>query len=290
MNIDYRLLIEHLKNSIRFIFITTFLTASLGFVYLIFDTPKYEVSVIIAANETDNTVGFTEQGGLATLIGAKKSNTFIYELNETIFSLNVIKRLDERDNTLFKIFEYFYDEETNSYSQIINIDSILKKMKFWFYGINYKSSPNLFMLRDYLRGQVSIAMDEFSEFITVSSLTTNPEFTERMIKTLLIETDNAFKFADKSETNAKITYLYSELSKSSELNQTAAISNILQKELLKKSLIDSGDNYKFKTVRGFEKSEYPVYPNFTFILLLFSFFGFFGSLAYKILTFVIKSL
>ncbi len=289
MNIDYKLLIEHLKNSFRFIFITTLLTASLGLVYLIFDTPKYEVSVIIAANETDNQVGFTEQGGLATLIGGKKTNTFIYELNETIFSLNVIKRLDEKDNTLFKIFEYFYDEETKSYSQIINVDSILKKIKFWFYGINYQSTPNLFMLRDYMRGQVSISMDEFSEFITISSLTTNPEFTEGMIKTLLVETDNAFKHADKSETTAKITYLYSELSKNSEVNQTAAISNILQKELLKKSLIDSGANYKFKTVRGFEKSEYPVYPNFTFILLLFSFFGFFGSLAYKMLLFVVKS-
>ena len=65
--------------------------------------------------------------------------------------------------------------------------------------------------------------------------------------------------------------------------------NILQNELLKKSLIDSGAYYKFKTVRGFEMSEYPVYPNFMFILLLFGFFGFFGSLAYKILIFVVKS-
>ena len=145
------------------------------------------------------------------------------------------------------------------------------------------------MLRDYLKGTVSISMDEFSELITVSALTTNPVFTKEMISNLLKETDNAFKFSDKSETNAKITYLSSELSENREVNQIAAISNILQKELLKKSLIDSGANYKFKTVRGFEMSEYPVYPNFTFILILFSFFGFFGSLAYKILIFVVKS-
>ncbi len=289
MNIDYRLLIEHLKNSIRFIFIITFLATSLGFIYLLFETPKYEVNVVIAANEADNTVGFTEQGGLATLVGAGKKNTFIYELNETIFSLNVVKRLDDSDNLLYKVFEYFYDEETDSYSEIINLDSVLKKIKFWFYGINYKSTPNIFMLRDYLKGTVSISMDEFSELITISALTTNPVFTEEMIRNLLKETDNAFKYLDKSETNAKITYLYSELSENREVNQTAAISNILQKELLKKSLIDSGANYKFKTVREFEMSEYPVYPNFTFILILFCFFGFFGSLAYKILIFVVKS-
>ena len=46
--------------------------------------------------------------------------------------------------------------------------------------------------------------------------------------------------------------------------------------MLKKSLIDSRADYKFRTVRGFEMSEYPVYPNFTFIILLFGAFGFFS--------------
>ena len=124
MNIDYRLLIEHIKNNIRFIFIITFFTTSLGFIYLLLETPKYEVSTIISANENDNAVGF-ESGGLATLVGAGKKNTFIYEFNETIFSLNVAERLDEKDNLLYKVFEGLYDEDTNSYSQIINLDSVL---------------------------------------------------------------------------------------------------------------------------------------------------------------------
>jgi capsule polysaccharide export protein KpsE/RkpR len=259
----------------------------LGLIYLIFETPKYEVSTIISANEDDNKVSF-ESGGLATLVGAGQKKTFIYEFNETIFSLNVVEELNQKENLIFKVFEHLYDYETDSYNQVINLDSVLKKIKFWFYGVNYKAVPNLFMLRDYIKGSVSINFNEFSGLITVSSLTSNPLETRKMINSLLKETDDAFKDIDKFETNAKIDYLYSELSKNKEVNQVAAISNILQNELLKKSLIDSGANYKFKTVRDFEMSEYPVYPNFMFLLLLFTSFGFFGSMAYKLLLFIVK--
>tara|TARA_Y100000996_G_scaffold415464_2_gene410340 strand:+ start:2174 stop:3043 length:870 start_codon:yes stop_codon:yes gene_type:complete len=289
MNIDYRLLIDYLKKSLKFIIISTIVTSTLGLVYLLTETPKYEVSTVIAANEDENQVGF-DAGGLATLVGAGQKKTFIYEFNETVFSLDVVEELEKKENLIFEVFEHLYDEETSSYRQIINLDSILKKVKFWFYDVNYRSVPNLFMLRDYLKATVSIDFNEFSGLITVSSLTSNPLASEKMIKSLLRETDDAFKDFDKFETNAKIDYLYSELSKNKELNQVAAISNILQNELLKKSLIDSGANYKFKTVRDFEMSEYPVYPNFMFILLLFASFGFFGSLAYKLLLFIIRSL
>ena len=288
MNIDYKKLIDYLKENLKFILITTLLTSLLGLFYLIFETPKYDVSTIISANEDDNKVNF-DSGGLATLVGAGQKKTFIYEFNETIFSLDVVEELNEKENLIFKVFEHLYDEETDSYKQVINLDSVLQKIKFWFYGVNYKAVPNLFMLRDYLRGSISINFNEFSGLITVSSLTSNPVETKQMINSLLKETDDAFKDIDKFETNAKIDYLYSELSKNKEVNQIAAISNILQNELLKKSLIDSGANYKFKTVRGFEMSEYPVYPNFMFLLLLFTSFGFFGSLAYKLLIFIIRS-
>ena len=58
MNIDYRLLIDYLKKSLKFIIISTIVTSTLGLVYLLTETPKYEVSTVIAANEDENQVGF----------------------------------------------------------------------------------------------------------------------------------------------------------------------------------------------------------------------------------------
>ena len=90
MNIDYKKLIDYLKENLKFILITTLLTSLLGLFYLIFETPKYDVSTIISANEDDNKVNF-DSGGLATLVGAGQKKTFIYEFNETIFSLDVVE-------------------------------------------------------------------------------------------------------------------------------------------------------------------------------------------------------
>ena len=288
MEIDYKLLIEYIRKSIKFIFISTLITTSLGFLKVINETPKYDVSAVIAANIEDERVG-SSSVLVASLVGGSTKKAFIFEFEETIFSLDVAKRLDEKENLLFKIFGELYDEKTQSYTEIVNLDARLKKIKFWFYGIDYKSVPNHFMLRDYLKGSVSVIYDDFAGLITISSLTSNPEATQEMIKILLRETDNSFKNNDKSNTNAKIDYLYVELSKAKEVKQIAAISELLRSELLKKSLIDSRADYKFRTVRGFEMSEYPVYPNFAFIILLFGAFGFFGSLAYKMLRFIVKS-
>ena len=288
MEIDYKLLIEYIRKSIKFIFISTLITTSLGFLKVINETPKYDVSAVIAANIEDERVG-SSSVLVASLVGGSTKKAFIFEFEETIFSLDVAKRLDEKENLLFKIFGELYDEKTQSYTEIVNLDARLKKIKFWFYGIDYKSVPNHFMLRDYLKGSVSVIYDDFAGLITISSLTSNPEATQEMIKILLRETDNSFKNNDKSNTNAKIDYLYVELSKAKEVKQIAAISELLRSELLKKSLIDSRADYKFRTVRGFEMSEYPVYPNFAFIILLFGAFGFFCSLAYKMLRFIVKS-
>ena len=289
MEIDYKLLIEYLRKNIKFIFIFTLITTSLGFLVLINETPKYDVSAVIAANLEEDKVGIGYSSLVESLGEGSSRKAFIFEFEETIFSLDVAKRLDEKENLLLKVFEPFYDEKTQSYTEIDNLDSTLKKIKFWFYGLEYKAVPNHYMLRAYLKREVSINYDEFSGFLTISSLTSNPQASLEMIKMLIRETDNSFKNTDKSNTNAKIDYLYGELSKNKEVNQIAAISDILRSELLKKSLIDSRADYKFRTVRGFEMSEYPVYPNFTFIILLFGAFGFFGSLAYKMLLFIVES-
>jgi len=289
MNTDFKSIINLLQDNIKFFFKCTLIAAFIGFIYLLFITPKYDVSVIVSENDEEARVGLDSGGIVSSLVGgSSKKRQFINEFNETIFSLDVTKRLDEDKDLLFTIFKDFYNEETASYNQIVNLDSILKKVKFWFYGVNYQLIPNHFLLRDYLQGNISVVYDEYSGLITVSSLSSQPFLAQEIIRDLLKETDNAFKELDRSETDAKIEYLYSEISKNKEINQIAAISNILQNELLKKSLINSRADYKFKTVRGLEMSEYPVYPNFMFILMLFIFFGLFGSIAYKLFLFVLK--
>ena len=128
-----------------------------------------------------------------------------------------------------------------------------------------------------------------SDFITVSSLTSNPELIQSIVQGLLLSTDESFKKRDKISIDAKIEYLYSELKRNQDVAITSSIATLLQSQLLQRSLIDSsGASYKFKAVRGFETSEYPVYPNFTFLMLLFSVFGLIISLGYKTYYFIFR--
>ena len=288
MKTDYKLLIGYLRENIRFFVLCTLIAAFIGFIYLLLEEPKYDVNIIITENLEEERVGLDSGGLLGNLMGGGLEKNFFDEFQETIFSLDVINRLDEKEDLLFIIFKDHYDKENNSYKQIIDTSSRLKKIKFWFYGIDYKSVPNTFMLRDHLKGLISLDYNEFSGLITISSLTSQPYIVQKIIKDLLKETDNSLKELDRAETNTKIEYLYSEIAESKEVNQIAAISNILQNELLKKSLIDSRADYKFKTIRGLEMSEYPIYPDFMFTFLLFVFFGFFVSVAYKLFLFILK--
>ena len=168
MKIDHKLLIAHLSESLKFILTSTLLATLIGFVYVINETPKYKVSTIITANMDDDKVGLGSNAIVASLAGQSAKKPFIYEFERTIFSLDVTKRLDENENLLFKIFKDFYDEETKAYTPINNMDSRLKKIKFWFYGIDYKSVPNYFMLRDYIQGSVNVVFNDFSGMIDIS--------------------------------------------------------------------------------------------------------------------------
>ena len=285
---DYVPLFNYYSKSWKFILISTLLLGSIGFIYVVNETPKYNVSIILTANEEDQQSSMNS-GLINTLVGGNsRDKFFIHEFRETLYSYDAMQALNSKENTLFKYFGSLYDQEKQNYEEIINLKVILQKIKFKFYGIDYEYRPNLYMLNAFIKGSISIEYVPVSNFIIVSWLTGDPKLAQSTVEALLTETDELFKARDKFELDAKIEYLYGELKKNQDVIQINSVSRILQSQLLKKSLVDSGGRYKFKTVRDFETSEYPVYPNFMFIILLFASFGLFGSLAYKTYYFVFK--
>ena len=288
MTREYGPLFNYYSKSWRFILISTLLLATIGFIYVVNETPKYNVSIILTANEEDQQSSMNS-GLINTLVGGNsRDKFFIHEFRETLYSYDAMQALNNKENTLFKYFGSLYDQEKQNYEEIINLKVIFQKIKFKFYGIDYEYRPNLYVLNAFIEGSISIEYVPASNFIIVSWLTSDPKLAQSTIEALLTETDELFKERDKFELDAKIEYLYGELKKNQDVVQINSVSRILQSQLLKKSLVDSGGRYKFKTVRDFETSEYPVYPNFMFIILLFASFGLFGSLAYKTYYFIFK--
>lgn len=290
MEVELKALWSYYKKKWKFLMISSLSMALIGFIYILNQTPKHDVSVILKANEESQQSVLSSSGVINSLVGGRDSSKlFSHSFRETFYSLEAAKKLDDKKNVIFKIYGDLYDESEEDYREIYNLNTIIQKIKFWFIGISYQYKPNIYMLNDYIKGTVNIEYIPSSNFIVVSSLSSNPSFTKELIETLLIETDNLFKSRDKYELDAKVSYLYDELDKSKEVVQINSVSRLLQSELLKRSLIDSGTTYRFKITRDFEISEYPTYPNFFFLFLLFTSFGFFGSLAYQTYIFIFKS-
>ena len=111
-----------------------------------------------------------------------------------------------------------------------------------------------------------------------------------MIRELIEETDNFFKKSERNQINERIEFLTSELKSIDSIAQRDAISEILQNQLLKKSLINTKELYKILIVRDIEVSEYPVTPNIMFILFLFLSMGLFLSVGYHSYQFVIQKI
>ena len=174
-------------------------------------------------------------------------------------------------------FGNLYDEKTDTFRPIRNLGSILRTIKLFFIGVDYDSRPNLFTLNDHIKATVSVNYDKFADSISVSSSTSNPKLIGSLIESLIIETDNFFKMQERDVIQAKITFLIEELKVSQSISQRDAISQILKGQLLKQALVNTDSLYKLKIVRGLEISQFPTSPNLSFILLLFTVFGFMAS-------------
>ena len=287
---DYKLLLNYYLKSWKFILISTLMLTFIGFFNAITETPLYEVSIVVAPNEEgESTMAGSGLSSVQQVLGVGKTGQSSFVIfRETFYSIDATEALNNRENTLFKIYGHLYDEKDNNYKEIVDLKTTLQKIKWRFYGIDFEKRPNVYMLNRFIKGSIKTEMGFDTDFVTISSLTGNPELIQSIIQSLLLTTDESFKKRDKISIDAKIEYLYGELKKTQDNVLINSVTRILQSQLLKRSLIDSGARYKFKIVRGFETSEYPVYPNFMFLIVLFSAFGFFIALAYKTYYFIFR--
>lgn len=272
----------HIQANQKKIFISVGIFFSLGFIYLLFEDPKYDVSVIVNQTNDQNYSQNTGGSALISLALGKESSAskFYYDFKEALYSKEVTKLYDEKHEGMKIFFGGLYDEKTNSFKPIRNLGSLLKSLKLFFLGVDYDSRPNLFTLNDYIKSTVSVSYDKFADSISVYSSTSNPKVVGKLIQDLIIETDNYFKRQERDTIQAKISFLINELNSSQSISQRDAISQILKSQVLAQALVNTDNFYKLKIVRGIETSQFPTSPSLLFTLLLFSVFGLLSSIGF----------
>jgi len=271
--------LKYLQKKQKRIFYTSVAFFILGFIFLLFENPKYDVSIIVNQTGDEGYANNTGGSALISLALGKEASAsqFYYDFKEALYSREVTKLYDNKHQGMKIFFGNLYDEKTDTFRPIRNLGSILRTIKLFFIGVDYDSRPNLFTLNDHIKATVSVNYDKFADSISVSSSTSNPKLIGSLIESLIIETDNFFKMQERDVIQAKITFLIEELKVSQSISQRDAISQILKGQLLKQALVNTDSLYKLKIVRGLEISQFPTSPNLSFILLLFTVFGFMAS-------------
>ena len=289
MPINLKLYLQSLKNSYVAIIVTVLIFAFLGVIYSLNSPQQYLVTAAIDQKKDSQGAGMDANSMISVALGGSQSGSkFFYELKEVMYSLNVTERFDKNHGGLNDYFGHLYDQSSQSYKPLWNRSTIINKIKFSILGVPYNPVPNLYFLNRVVKGKVDISYDDFAELIRIRSYTSSPKKTKKLINALILETDAAMKSAEKFEIEERIKFLIQELTQISSIEQREALSNILESQLLKKSLINSNALYKILIVRDLEVSEYPVKPNLMFLVSLFSLLGFMISIGFYTIRFILR--
>ena len=277
---------NYIKDCYKSILLTSLVFIFLGILYIFNSSPQYLVSVAI--DQKTDTQGDLGSSSLLSVLGGGSQNgsKFYYEIKEVMYSMDVTKRFEENHGGLNDFFGSLFDESTQTYKPLWNLNTFLKKIKFFFLGVPYEPIPNLHFLNQVVRGTVNIRYDDFSELIYISAYTSSPSLTSKLINGLILETDSSMKSSEKFELDERIKFLIQELGSTSTIEQREALSQILENQLLKEALINTNALYKIVIVRDLEVSDYPVKPSLSFIMSLFLMLGLLASIGFHTIKFI----
>jgi hypothetical protein len=270
-----------IKSRYKSIFAITSLFFLLGCINIAFTTPEYLVSIAIN-QKTEQQDGLNSNSIVSLALGqtGQKTSKFYYEFSEALYSMEVTEKYQEKHQVLKEYFGAYFNESSGEYEPMWNLSTRLKYLKFLLLGVDYSPLPNTYAMNDLIRDSIKVQYDEYADLLYVSAYTGSPEKLQILIQGLIVEADNFFKKSERGQINSRVDFLTTELSSTQSIAQRDALSDILQNQLLKKSLINTKELYKILIVRDIEISEYPVTPNIIFLLSLFFVMGLLLGIGY----------
>ena len=88
MEVELKALWSYYKKKWKFLMISSLSMALIGFVYILNQTPKHDVSVILKANEESQESVLSGSGVINSLVGGRDSSKlFSHSFRETFYSL-----------------------------------------------------------------------------------------------------------------------------------------------------------------------------------------------------------
>ena len=219
------------------------IVSSILFVIYSFSIPPvYTSSALIKVSDSQETGASLNSGltGLASLAGinlrgggGNKSDLVM----ETVTSRTFFTHLAQIDNTLPNLMAIdSYDKSTNEIIYDANKYDPIKN--------EWIEDPSEFLsyIR-YRQSTLSITRDKFTNFMVISVTHASPEYSKKLLETIISELNLLARAKQKAESDQTIKFLNNELSKTNFVDIKNTINLLLKSELQKKMFAEVVEDY-----------------------------------------------
>ena len=243
-----------------------------GIVLITASTPKYEASMMIAANEED-------QDGLKSLVSQTLPTNLISDFfrrslpsedstfevfEQTLTAAHLAEKLSYDEAFLKKIFYQRWDETNNTWQVETGFDEGLKAL---FLGYVAPQKPDAAALKKKLTKEIQIAPVGLTDFKRVLFRHPDAKFAQTLLETLFRESNDIIRKKALQEAEIRIAYLEDQLSRIRNAEHRDVLTSLL-KEQERTRLMSSLDiPFAAKLVEPVYVTSEPVSPKVTLLLL-----------------------
>jgi LPS O-antigen subunit length determinant protein (WzzB/FepE family) len=209
--------------------------------YLMVMPPQYTAQLILAPSEAANAGSSVGLGnllgsnslslGASILNGASSGNRRFDDFLELLKSERVATRMEAQNHVMREVFHKRWDSEAGDWKPP---SPIIGPIKQWFLEILHRERVNYPTVHDfyiYLNDNVTIARVKDTELRQLSYQDEDPADAKRFLLQLFHAADDIAKADQVAVSRSYLSYLQTQLEKTTLVEQRTAISNLISEQL-----------------------------------------------------------
>ena len=285
--IDLRELFSVLWRGKYFVIIFTMISLAAGSLYLRNVSSKYEVSILLApVQEEQTTPNFGNLGGLASLAGISlpTGSASDFAKYEIMLKTQEISTLVFKEQNLIQaLFSNEWDENQQIFREPKqNKKTLIKNyVKELLTGRPPKeyTGPSPARVTEFIDKKIRISLDKKTQYLNLSAENSNPELLTKLLVSMIKNTDELFKKKFIKQANDAVQFYQIKISKARSQEHREILATLIAKEERKLLLATRDGPFVAEILTGPNTSLNPTSPKANLILALSILLGGFLSCA-----------
>jgi Chain length determinant protein len=246
------------------IFIGALLGVALSIGYSAMTKPLYVVSVTVGPSQPDSITNFgsqgaASQGSLSSLLWRRSNSAPFDEFRYLLLSHEVAEELATKQGALQVVFGAEWDTKTGQWRHKTSVLGHIREFINGIFGLPGWHAPTAETLQAYLRGSLSIVLDE-SQIYTISLRYPDPKVGRWLLGLVIHDADSYLRDRDRSIIIKQEAYLNAKSKQATTANMQKVLIDLLSVQESRMMAIGADVPYAFTHLGSVSAGETPVVP------------------------------